>query len=133
MAKEINEAERNNIIEYVAMDNQIKEASEALRTLKKRKGELSGNIIQCMQSRDISIFNIDDGKLILQESSRLVPLKEDNKKLLTIQFFQRNWTDPGYQVLPFDQKVDLLYEFLANQRERVEKWALRRTRNRVPK
>lgn len=64
--------------EYVTLDDQIKESTQEMRIVKKRKKEVDSKIKEYMIVKDIPELGINDGLLKVYKSKQTKPLKRDN-------------------------------------------------------
>lgn len=65
--------------EYLELDEQISALNKAVKTRKKRRNELSNNILENMKNIDIHHMNVKNGKLSYNVKNTIAPL---NKKSL---------------------------------------------------
>ena len=68
---------RSQVQEYINLDNQIKEATSALSTLKKRKTKLQLNINGYMTSNGVDELKLNDCKLKTYTSTTTAPVNQD--------------------------------------------------------
>tara|TARA_Y100001970_G_C14152437_1_gene813504 strand:+ start:389 stop:775 length:387 start_codon:yes stop_codon:yes gene_type:complete len=107
--------------EYLELDDQIKMLNKAARERRKRKKELSEEILTLMEQHELTQMNLKDGKLIYAKSKNLVPL---NKKHI-VSSLSSYFRD--------DHKATELFDYLMKSRTRVEKVRLKRTKNKKAK
>ena len=107
--------------EYLELDDQIKMLNKAARERRKRKKELSEEILTLMELHELTQMNLKDGKLIYAKSKNLVPL---NKKHI-VSSLSSYFRD--------DHKATELFDYLMKSRTRVEKVRLKRTKNKKAK
>lgn len=69
----------NNIKNWIAQDNEIKNLQKRLKECKLEKKQLTENLLEIMKTNDIDCFDINDGKLLLHKSKTKCAL---NKKTL---------------------------------------------------
>ena len=112
---------KENVKEYLELEEQIKVLSKAIKERKDKKKEISNDILHCMKRFDISQMNTKDGKLIYNVRNNKVPLNKNNiTKALSTYFNSEN-------------KAQEACKFILENREIKEKISLRRTKLKIPK
>ena len=75
----INEEFKNNIKEWIALDDKTKELKEQVKVIEERKKILSESIMSTMKSNEIEDLSLSTGgKLKAYTSSTVAPLKKEN-------------------------------------------------------
>ena len=105
---------KSNVKQWIEIDDDIKTLTEALKARKKRKDELTPELMSFMSNYQINDLNTKDGQLKFSKTNVAKPL---SKKYLMnrIGDFFKNY-DKGEEV------VNFVYE----NREKEEKFKLRR-------
>lgn len=115
---------RSNVQEFVNLDNQIKEATTALSTLRKRKTQLSLNINGYMRSNEIDELKLNDCKLKTYVSTTTAPVNQD-------WIFKRLAILMGGNEVKAQEWCDFICDKEA--REKKQKHSLRRLKLRTKK
>jgi len=76
-----NQELKNNIIEWLTLDNEIKDLQKRIRNIRKEKKEKTNQIVEVMKSNEIACFDTSDGKLIYTQQKSKAPLSK--KHLMT--------------------------------------------------
>ena len=66
----------DNIKEWIQLDNDMKEYQKLLREMRKRKNDLTNNLVDTMKNNDIDVFDINNGKLIYSQYKVKAPLSK---------------------------------------------------------
>ena len=112
---------KSSVREYLQLDDQIKMLNKAARERRKRKKELTEEILKLMEQNELTQMNLKDGKLIYAKSNNLVPL---NKKHI-VSSLSSYFRD--------EHKASELLDYVMKTRGRVEKVRLKRTKNKKAK
>jgi len=109
---------KTNVKEYLDIDEQIDKLNKALKERKKKKTELSLEILDTMKKIDVNYMNIKGGKLVYAVTKSKAPLNKTNITKSLGKYFNS------------DEKGMELCKFLFENREQIEKVRLKRTKNR---
>tara|TARA_A100001015_G_scaffold233806_1_gene265062 strand:+ start:206 stop:562 length:357 start_codon:yes stop_codon:yes gene_type:complete len=71
-----NEELRNNILDWLSMDNEIKSLQKKIRDIRKEKKNKTNEIVEVMKSHEIACFDTSDGKLIYTQQKTKAPLSK---------------------------------------------------------
>ena len=104
--------------EYLDLDEQIKALTKAIRERKNKKKEASENILKCMKQFDIGYMNIKDGKLIYSVTKNKAPMNKENITKTLSEYYNSV------------EKASEVCSYIFENRSKVEKVKLRRTRNK---
>lgn len=100
---------------YVELDDQIKQASKDMKTLKDKKKELDGTITDYMKLNNIETVNITGGKLKVYTSKVKTPInKEHIFDVLASKLDEKKATD--------------ITDYIMENRQTEEKEVLKRTK-----
>jgi len=69
---------RECVKEYVDITNQISQASQSIKAVRRKKDELGAIIHEFMSKNNYEVAASGDVKLILKQSTKMPGLKEDN-------------------------------------------------------
>ena len=100
------------------MDDQIKALNKAIVERRKKKNELSEEILGTMKKFEIDNMNTKNGKLIYSTTKSTKPLNKNNLITGLNLYFQD------------EDKAKNVSKIVLNNREKVEKVKLRRTINK---
>jgi len=109
---------KNNVKIYLDMDDQIKALNKAIVERRKKKNELSEEILGTMKKFEIDNMNTKNGKLIYSTTKSTKPLNKTNLITGLNLYFQD------------EDKAKNISKIVLNNREKVEKVKLRRTINK---
>jgi len=107
-----------NVKIYLDMDDQIKALNKAIVERRKKKNELSEEILGTMKKFEIDNMNTKNGKLIYSTTKSTKPLNKNNLITGLNLYFQD------------EDKAKNVSKIVLNNREKVEKVKLRRTINK---
>ena len=109
---------KTNVKNYLEMDDQIKALNKAIVERRKKKNELSEEILGTMKKFEIDNMNTKNGKLIYSSSKSTKPLNKSN----LISGLNLYFKD--------EDKAKNVSKLVLDSREKVEKVKLRRTINK---
>ena len=109
---------KSNVKIYLDMDDQIKALNKAIAERRKKKNELSEEILGTMKKFEIDNMNTKNGKLIYSTTKSTKPLNKTNLITGLNLYFQD------------EDKAKNVSKIVLNNREKVEKVKLRRTINK---
>ena len=109
---------KTNVKNYLEMDDQIKALNKAIVERRKKKNELSEEILGTMKKFEIDNMNTKNGKLIYSSSKSTKPLNKSN----LISGLNLYFKD--------EDKAKNVSKLVLESREKVEKVKLRRTINK---
>ena len=109
---------QSNVKIYLDMDDQIKALNKAIAERRKRKNELSEEILGTMKKFEIDNMNTKNGKLIYSTTKSTKPLNKSNLITGLNLYFQD------------EDKAKNVSKIVLNNRDKVEKVKLRRTINK---
>ena len=107
-----------NVKMYLDMDDQIKALNKAILERRKKKNELSEEILITMKKFEIDNMNTKNGKLIYSSTKSTKPLNKSNLISGLNLYFQD------------EDKAKNVSKIVLDNREKVEKVKLRRTINK---
>ena len=98
---------KSNIKDWVIIDNEIKKLNEQIRELRDRKGSKYEDIIEYVNTNELSsaTIQISDGLLKFQNTNQTSPL--------TFKFIQKCLVD----IIKNEEKVDTIINYIKEQRE----------------
>ena len=105
---------KDNVKEYLNIDNEIATLQSAIKERKKKKDELSGFILGAMKNNEIQQMNINNEKLVYSVSQTKAPLSKTYLNNVLTDYFNNN-----------DKALDVINHILTN-RTKVEKVKLKR-------
>tara|TARA_B100000963_G_C22522558_1_gene623729 strand:+ start:304 stop:687 length:384 start_codon:yes stop_codon:yes gene_type:complete len=105
---------KDNVKEYLNIDNEIATLQAAIKERKKKKDELSGFILGAMKNNEIQQMNINNEKLVYSVSQTKAPLSKTYLNNVLTDYFNNN-----------DKALDVINHILSN-RTKVEKVKLKR-------
>ena len=109
---------QTDVKQYLDLDEQIAKLNKALKERKKKKTELSLEILDKMKNIDINYMNIKGGKLVYAITKTKAPLNKTNITKSLGNYFKS------------DEKGLEICKYLFDNREKIEKVRLKRTKNR---
>lgn len=109
---------KTNVKIYLEMDDQIKALNKAIIERRKKKNELSEEILVTMKKFEIDNMNTKNGKLIYSSTKSTKPLNKSN----LISGLNLYFKD--------EDKAKNVSKLVLDSREKVEKVKLRRTINK---
>jgi len=109
---------KTNVKIYLEMDDQIKALNKAIIERRKKKNELSEEILVTMKKFEIDNMNTKNGKLIYSSTKSTKPLNKSN----LISGLNLYFKD--------EDKATNVSKLVLDSREKVEKVKLRRTINK---
>ena len=109
----------DNIKEWIQIDNDMKEYQKLLRERRKRKTELTSNLVETMKRNDIDVFDINNGKLIYSQYKVKTPL---SKKHILSSLGTLFANEP--------EKIELITSHILDTRETKIKENIRRKTNK---
>ena len=109
---------KSNVKIYLEMDDQIKALNKAIIERRKKKNELSEEILVTMKKFEIDNMNTKNGKLIYSSTKSTKPLNKSN----LISGLNLYFKD--------EDKATNVSKLVLDSREKVEKVKLRRTINK---
>ena len=109
---------KTNVKNYLEMDDQIKALNKAIIERRKKKNELSEEILGTMKKFEIDNMNTKNGKLIYSSSKSTKPLNKSN----LISGLNLYFKD--------EDKAKNVSKLVLDSREKVDKVKLRRTINK---
>jgi hypothetical protein len=107
-----------NVKIYLEMDDQIKALNKAIVERRKKKNELSEEILGTMKKFEIDNMNTKNGKLIYSTTKSSKPLNKNNLITGLNLYFQD------------EDKAKNVSKIVLDNRDKVEKVKLRRTINK---
>jgi hypothetical protein len=107
-----------NVKMYLDMDDQIKALNKAIVERRKKKNELSEEILGTMKKFEIDNMNTKNGKLIYSTTKSIKPLNKTNLITGLNLYFQD------------EDKAKNVSKIVLDNRDKVEKVKLRRTINK---
>jgi len=107
-----------NVKIYLDMDDQIKALNKAIVERRKKKNELSKEILVTMKKYEIDNMNTKNGKLIYSTTKSSKPLNKNNLITGLNLYFQD------------EDKAKNVSKIVLEHREKIEKVKLRRTINK---
>lgn len=105
----------NSIKEWIQIDNTIKEYQTDIRNLRKRKNDLTDQLVNVMKDQDIDVFNINNGKLIYSQYKYTAPLSKKHLLNSLGMLFQNE-----------PEKIELISNHILDSREVKIKEKIRR-------
>ena len=113
------EALKNNVKEYLEIDDYIKALNKALKEKRKRKKELQDQILNSMQKFEIDNMNTKNGKLVYSKTISKKPLNKSNLLSGLLLYFQNN-----------EDNAKNACDMVLENRPNVEKISLKRSLNK---
>jgi hypothetical protein len=112
-------------VEIKGINNKIKPLQEKLKELKKSRKDLESNICSFMETNEIAECKLQEGALVFKESKNVIPLSKDLIKHNIIKFFNDE-IDDNFKKLSADDKGELLFKFVYENRDYKENRTLKR-------
>jgi hypothetical protein len=90
----------SNVKEWIGIDEEMKQLQSMLREKRKRKKELTDELVNVMKQNEIECFDIKNGQLLYSVNKSKKPL---TKKLLiaTVQKYYQNDSDKAKELTDF--------------------------------
>ena len=107
------------IREWLQIDNELKELQRASKERRKRKKELTTNLVEVMKTNEIDCFDVNGGKLIYAVNKTRVSLSKKHLLFALSNFYK---DEP--------ERVSDLSSFILNSREEKIKETIRRKKEK---
>jgi hypothetical protein len=104
-----------NIREWIAVDNEIRELNKELRLRKTKQQQISKTLMQTMKENEIDEFDITGGKLLYNKKTLKKPLSKKNLLGILSKYYKDNET----------QAIEV-NTFIMNNREEIVKETISR-------
>lgn len=104
-----------NIRDWIAVDNEIRELNKELRLRKTKQQQISKTLMQTMKDNEIDEFDITGGKLLYNKKTLKKPLSKKNLLGILSKYYKDNET----QAIEVNQ-------FIMNNREEIVKETISR-------
>ena len=104
-----------NIRDWIAVDNEIRELNKELRLRKTKQQQISKTLMQTMKENEIDEFDITGGKLLYNKKTLKKPLSKKNLLGILSKYYKDNET----QAIEVNQ-------FIMNNREEIVKETISR-------
>jgi hypothetical protein len=104
-----------NIRDWIAVDNEIRELNKELRVRKAKQQKISQTLMQTMKDNEIDEFDITGGKLMYNKKTLKKPLSKKNLLGILSKYYKDNET----------QAIEM-NNFIMSNREEVIKETLKR-------
>jgi len=105
----------DSIKEWIQLDSDMRECQADMRSMRKRKNELTNVLVDVMKDKEIDVFDINNGKLIYSQYKYTAPL---SKKHLLNSLGNLFSGDP--------EKIEQISNHILNSREVKVKEKIRR-------
>ena len=79
-----------NIKEWIQADNNIRELQKAAKEYRKRKKELTDELVKVMRDNEIDNFDVNDGTLMYKRSEVKAPLNKKHLLTTLTHFFKED-------------------------------------------
>lgn len=112
--------------EIRTINDQLKPLQSRLKELKLSKKSLETNICSFMETNEIAECKLAEGALLFKESKNVIPLSKDGIKLNIIKFFKENAGEDDFKKSTAEEKGEILYKFIYENREYKQNTALKR-------
>ena len=112
--------------EIHTINQQLKPLQSRLKELKLSKKTLETTICSFMQTNEIAECKLAEGALLFKESKNVIPLSKDAIKLNIIKFFTENYDKDDFTKLSAEEKGEILYKFIYENREYKQNNGLKR-------
>jgi len=109
----------NNIKEWVQLDIEMKKYQKLIREMRRRKNDLTNDLLDTMKENDIDVVDIKDGKLIYSQYKVKAPLTKKHLVNSLSQLFQNE-----------PEKIELVTNHILDSREVKIKENIRRKENK---
>lgn len=109
------------VVEYVKLDDLIREKNNEIKDIKNDKKQLEEYIIECMEKLDESVIDISDGKIRVNKTKTKSGLKQ--------QYIQESLKELTKDCV----QAELMTKHILENRPVTERTNLKRTFNRVKK
>ena len=109
----------NNIKEWVQIDIEMKKYQKLIREMRRRKNDLTNDLLDTMKQNDIDVVDIKDGKLIYSQYKVKAPLTKKHLVSSLSQLFQNE-----------PEKIELVTNHILDSREVKIKENIRRKENK---
>ena len=104
-----------NIRDWIAVDNEIRELNKELRLRKTKQQQISKTLMQTMKDNEIDEFDITGGKLLYNKKTLKKPLSKKNLLGILSKYYKDNET----------QAIEV-NTFIMNNREEIVKETISR-------
>jgi uncharacterized HAD superfamily protein len=114
--KQVSKEFRDKVIQWVEIDDKLREYRNKTKNLTKDKKEFEGFILNYLEKLDENAIAIRDGKLSRSVTKTKAPLKKENIKSALLE------------ITGDAKKAEAMTEHIINSRPEVEKINLKRTK-----
>lgn len=104
-----------NIRDWIAVDNEIRELNKEIRLRKTKQQQISKTLMQTMKENAIDEFDITGGKVLYNKKTMKKPLSKKNLLVILSKYY----TDNETQAIEMNQ-------FIMNNREEITKETISR-------
>lgn len=118
---------RKCILDWVVLDDQIRQAGKAMKDIRKQKNELSEAILREFASRDITAANLPEGKLERKVSKRTTGIGKEFIQTTLKTFVETQLGLPEFLAKTPQEKAEELTKFIYDHRQTTETFVLKRT------
>jgi hypothetical protein len=112
--------------EIKSITKQMKPYQDKIKELKQQKQELQTTICGFMQTNEIGECKLQEGSLLFKESKGVVPLTKNSIKDNIFKFFQTESNKTEFKNANNEEKANLLFTYVYENREFKEKSSLKR-------
>ena len=84
------EALRQNVRDWINIDNEIKKLQKIIREKRKEKKSLTEGLVDVMKSNDIECFDITDGQLLYTQTKSKAPLSKKHLLKSLTEYFKND-------------------------------------------
>lgn len=108
------------------INEQLKPLQSRLKDLKLSKKTLENTICSYMQTNEIAECKLAEGALLFKESKNVIPLSKEMVKNNIIKFFKESANNEDFKKANPEDKADILYKFIYENREYKQNSILKR-------
>ena len=108
------------------LTQQMKPIQSRLKELKETKKTLENTICSFMETNEIAECKLQEGALLYKETKNVIPLSKEAIKMNITKFFVENANSDEFKKSNAENKADLLFKFVYDNREYKENKSLKR-------
>lgn len=112
-------------IEIRTINEKMKPLQSRLKELKQTKKTLENTICSFMETNEIAECKLSEGALLYKESKNVIPLSKETIRQNITKFFQ-NYNNDEFKKSNAEEKAELLFKFVYENREYKENKTLKR-------
>lgn len=118
---------------FDSIDSEIRELNEKmkplslrLKELKNTKKTLESTICNFMDTNEIGECKLSEGALLFKETKNVIPLSKEAIRQNIVKFFTENFSSDEFKKSSPEEKAEILFKFVYENREYKQNKSLKR-------